>query len=102
IIVANKMDMPEAEEHLAAFKKALGHSDIPIYPISTLTRTGLDDLLYAIADQLDAIPQIEEYFEQTEETVVYRHHEEEKAFQITRDPIKLSYYMEKKLKSYLK
>src|SRR5699024_5811685 len=52
IIMANKMDMPEAEEHLAAFKKALGHSDIPIYPISTLTRTGLDDLLYAIADQL--------------------------------------------------
>ena len=88
IIVANKMDMPEAEEHLAAFKKALGHSDIPIYPISTLTRTGLDDLLYAIADQLDAIPQIEEHFEQTEETVVYRHHEEEKAFQITRDPDK--------------
>src|SRR5699024_8287155 len=51
LIVANKMDMPEAEEHLMEFKKSLGHSDIQIYPISTLTRTGLDDLLYANVEQ---------------------------------------------------
>src|SRR5699024_7463093 len=88
IIVANKMDMPEAEEHLMEFKKSLNDPNIPIFPISTLSRIGIDELLYAIADKLDRIPQIEENFEQTEETVVYRYHEKEEPFQITRDPDK--------------
>lgn len=86
IIAPNKMDMPGAEENLAEFKAALNDENIKIYPISTLTREGLDDLLYAVADELDRIPQVAETLEKTDETVVYRFKEEADAFKITRDP----------------
>src|SRR5699024_9672674 len=45
IIVANKMDMPGAEENLAAFKEKIGE-DVPVLPISTLTKQGLRELHY--------------------------------------------------------
>ncbi|MBO0518284.1 GTPase ObgE, partial [Streptomyces beijiangensis] len=45
IIVANKMDMPDAEENLKAFKEKLT-DDYPVFPISAVTRQGLRDLLF--------------------------------------------------------
>src|SRR5690625_3322484 len=57
IIVANKMDMPEAEENLAEFREKIG-ADVDVIPISSFTRKGLDVLLYKIADTLDTIPNI--------------------------------------------
>src|SRR4051812_8679236 len=56
IIVANKMDMPDAEENLEMFKEQL-EEDYPIFPISALTRQGLRDLLYAIADKIEETPE---------------------------------------------
>ncbi|MDX8046551.1 GTPase ObgE [Gracilibacillus sp. S3-1-1] len=85
IIVANKMDLPEAEEQLALFKEQLD-KDYPIYPISTVTKEGIRDLLFAVANQLDEIPKNYKAVEETEERVVYRFEKEEQAFQITRDP----------------
>lgn len=86
IIAANKMDMPGAEENLELFKEQL-EEDIDIYPISALTKDGLRDILFAIADLLDEMPKMEEeQAEPTEETVVYRFKEEEQPFKITRDP----------------
>src|SRR5690625_2019246 len=55
IIVANKMDMPDAKNHLDTFKEQLS-ADVTIYPISTVTKEGLDKLLYVIADTLATIP----------------------------------------------
>src|SRR5699024_8810575 len=55
LIVANKMDMPQAEENLQKFKQSLP-KDVQIYPISAITKQGLRELLYAIADLLDDIP----------------------------------------------
>src|SRR5699024_10382395 len=55
IIVANKMDMPGADENLQSFKDQL-KDDSEIFPISALTRDGLRQLLFAIADKLDEIP----------------------------------------------
>lgn len=52
IIAANKMDLPEAEEHLAKFKEHLS-ADTPIYPISAVTQKGIRELLFAVADRLD-------------------------------------------------
>lgn len=81
IIVANKMDMPGAEENLANFKEQI-EEEIDIFPISALTKQGLRELLYAIADKLEQLPKesvTEEPF------VVIKHKEKEKPFYIRRD-----------------
>ncbi|MGI8316011.1 GTPase ObgE [Halobacillus mangrovi] len=83
IIVANKMDMPDAEDHLEMFKEQVGE-DVIIYPISTVTREGIDELLYAVADLLDSIPKQEEPIEEVDERVVYKFKKEEAPFKITR------------------
>jgi GTP-binding protein len=86
LVVANKMDMPDAEENLAAFKEKLG-DDVKVFPISALTRSGLRDLLYAVADELEHAPEFPLYEEEAiEQRVVYKHEKEEKGFRITRDP----------------
>ncbi|WP_010098992.1 GTPase ObgE [Ornithinibacillus scapharcae] len=84
IIAANKMDMPDAEENLEKFKEQIGNG-VPIYPISALTKGGLRDILYAVADQLEKIPKYSTEVEETEETVVYRYQKEESGFEINRD-----------------
>ncbi|MCM3742151.1 GTPase ObgE [Oceanobacillus luteolus] len=85
IIVANKMEMPEAQENLPHFKDKLGE-DIDVFEISAITRQGLKELIFAIADKLDSIPRIKPNIEEKEETVVYRHHKKEDDFRITRNP----------------
>ncbi|MCY8497795.1 GTPase ObgE [Bacillus atrophaeus] len=87
IIVANKMDVPEAEEHLAAFKEKLT-DDYPVFPISAVTRSGLRDLLFEIANQLETTPEFPLYNEEelAENRVMYTMEDEESPFEITRDP----------------
>ncbi|WP_407269590.1 GTPase ObgE [Radiobacillus sp. PE A8.2] len=85
IIVANKMDIPEAEEQLEFFKEQLT-DDYPIYPVSTITKEGLRDLLFAVADKLSMIPKETKPLEELPQRVVYRHEKEAKGFEITRDP----------------
>lgn len=88
IVVANKMDMPEAEENLQQFKEKLDES-IPVFPISALTKTGLNALLLAIADELEVAPEfpLDELLEKEEEnTVLYKFESEEPDFVVTRDP----------------
>lgn len=79
IIVANKMDMPGAEENLRRFKEKL-NDETPIYPISALTKKGLRELLFAIADKLEEIPKEP----LAEKPIVIKHHKEEPPFQIKR------------------
>ncbi|MGP4067601.1 GTPase ObgE [Halobacillus sp. B29] len=83
IIVANKMDMPDSAENLRAFKEHLD-KDVMVFPISTITREGLDELLYTVADKLDQIPKQEESVEEVDERVVYKFEKEEAPFQLTR------------------
>ncbi|MFD2681426.1 GTPase ObgE [Bacillus seohaeanensis] len=87
IIVANKMDMPEAEANLEVFKEKL-EDDYPIFPISAFTQQGLKELMFAIADKLENAPEFP--LEEEENTgvhrVLYKHEKEEKDFEITRDP----------------
>ncbi|UOE95521.1 GTPase ObgE [Alkalihalobacillus sp. LMS39] len=85
IIVANKMDMPEAEEHLKQFKEKLTE-DLPIFPISAVTRQGLRQLLLAVADKIEVTPEFPLYEKEELQTrVVYRHEKQEDPFIITRD-----------------
>ncbi|HHU19986.1 MAG TPA: GTPase ObgE [Bacilli bacterium] len=85
IIVANKMDMPDAEAQLELFKEQLEEAH-PIYPISAFTREGLRELLFAIADTLAKIPKNTEPIEEISDHVIYKHQAEEAPFEITRDP----------------
>lgn len=87
IIVANKMDMPDAEENLKVFKEKI-QEDYPIFPISAVTQQGLSELLYAVADKVETTSEfpIHEEEETGIHRVLYKHEEEEKEFEITRDP----------------
>ncbi|EME8110537.1 GTPase ObgE [Enterococcus faecium] len=93
IIVANKMDMPDAQENLVKFKEQLNKEkedefadDIPVFPISGVTRQGLDALLNATADLLEVTPEFPLYEEELEEeTVHYGFNQEGPEFQIDRD-----------------
>ncbi len=84
IIAANKMDMPGAEENLQEFKAKLT-DEYPVHSISALTKDGLRDILFEIADALDKIPKHSNVIEDVDEKVVYRYKKEETPFTITRD-----------------
>jgi len=87
IIAANKMDIPEAEENLATFREKMG-PEFPIYPISTITKKGVQELLYAVADLLDTIPVaplVEDLNEEAEERVVYKAEKEPDKFFVRRE-----------------
>lgn len=84
IIAANKMDMPGADLNLEKFKSQL-NDEVEIHAISALTKDGLRNVLFAVADTLDAIPKVSPEIKNTEEKVVYRHVEKEEPFRISRD-----------------
>ena len=95
IIVANKMDMPEAEENLAKFKEQLAKErtdeyadELPIFPISGVTRKGIEPLLNATADLLEVTPEFPLYEDEVveEETVRYGFQPEGPEFTIDREP----------------
>lgn len=88
VIVANKMDMPNAEENLAEFKQKL-KEDYPVFPISAVTRKGLRELLFAVADKIEETPEFplqDDTEDKSVHHVLYKHEKEQKEFEITRDP----------------
>lgn len=90
IVAANKMDMPESAENLEQFRKQVSEvrGDLEIMPISSLTRQGVQELLYRVADLLDQIPEpnIEEVTE-LEERKIYKldKREDDESFTIRRE-----------------
>jgi GTP-binding protein len=52
LVVANKMDLPEARENLTAFERARAHDGVPVVPISADKGTGIAQLVAALADLL--------------------------------------------------
>ncbi|RPF55507.1 GTPase ObgE [Aquisalibacillus elongatus] len=89
LVVANKMDMPNAQENFKAFKAKID-DEYPIFPISTITKDGVNELLYAVADTLEQIPkhqfETEEDETQTEERVLYKFEKDDDSIEIMRDP----------------
>ena len=90
IVAANKMDMPGAEENLELFKQQISavRPDLVIMPISSLTRKGVQELLYRAADLLDQIPRvpaIEEVTEINERKVYKLEAKDDNSFTIKRD-----------------
>ena len=87
IIVANKMDMPDSEENLKVFKEKVG-PDMRVFPISAISRQGLQELLFAVADMLEVAPEfpLEELVEEeTETSVMYKYQAKQDDFTISRD-----------------
>ncbi|HEN6058728.1 TPA: GTPase ObgE [Streptococcus agalactiae] len=93
IIVANKMDMPDSGENLAAFKEKLAANydefdDMPmIFPISSLAHQGLENLMDATAELLANTEEFLLYDEtdMQEDEAYYGFNEDERPFEITRD-----------------
>ncbi|MCC9958582.1 GTPase ObgE [Streptococcus agalactiae] len=93
IIVANKMDMPDSEENLAAFKEKLAANydefdDMPmIFPISSLAHQGLENLMDATAELLANTEEFLLYDEtdMQEDEAYYGFNEDERPFEITRN-----------------
>lgn len=82
IIIANKMDLPNAKDNLEQFKKK---AKLPVYEISAMSNIGLDEVLVALGDGLDKIedaPLFEE--DQFEGHILYKFKKEE-PYTITRE-----------------
>ena len=93
IIVANKMDMPEAEENLKIFKEKLAANyddfeEMPmIFPISSLAHQGLENLMEATAELLAKTDEFLLYTDDDmiDEEVYYGFDPDERPFEISRD-----------------
>ena len=82
IVIANKMDLPNAKENLEEFKKKV---DLEIFEVSAATNKGLDKVVNRLADILDTIPNNPLYDDsQIESHILYKFKKEE-PFTITRD-----------------
>ena len=85
IIIANKMDIPTADEKLKEFKSKL-KEDIKIFEISAATNTGLQPVIDYLADLVEQAPNDPLYDEsQMESHVLYKFKKEE-PFTISKDP----------------
>ncbi|MGE6629080.1 GTPase ObgE [Bacillus sp. NPDC077027] len=86
IIVANKMDMPDAAENLKGFQEKLDDAH-KVFAVSAITREGLRELLFEIANQLETTPEFPLYNEEelSENRVMYKFADEETPFEISRD-----------------
>lgn len=88
VIVPTKMDMPDAAETLATFEAKMAEAGIEadIHPISSLTRTGVEDLMQYTANLLDETPMfIPKGMEPQDETALYEFNAEKPAFEIARE-----------------
>ena len=83
IIVANKMDLPDAKDNLKKFKNKF--PKLKVIEISAINNQGLDNMMVEIADLLDNT-ELEPLYEDTkfESHIIYKF-KNEKPYTITRD-----------------
>lgn len=88
IIVASKMDMPDSEANLEVFKQELKANDDDlaekIIPISSVTHSGLRELVQATSDLLENTPKFPIMENEVENEIIYEN-DEEKPFEVSRD-----------------
>lgn len=83
IIIANKMDLENADDNLKRFKKK--YKNIPIVEISALNNVGIENALSNIADILDSVKDVDLYDETEYESHVIYKFKNEKPYTITKD-----------------
>ena len=64
IVVANKMDLPAAEENLERLREKLKDTGMKIFPVSAATNPNFKELMYATIDLLDTCPPAEPFSEE--------------------------------------
>ena len=82
IIIANKMDMPEAKENLKKFKEKTKKE---IYEMSAITGDGINKIILKLADILDEIPKESLYQNDKFESHTIYKFKKEKPYHITND-----------------
>lgn len=82
IVVASKMDLDNSLENLEKFKKV--YKDLEIYPISSYTNQGIDELLTYLMDSLENIEEVNLYEEETDEYRLYKFIDKDD-YEITKD-----------------
>ncbi len=83
IIIANKMDLPNAQENLKKFKKEFTQKEI--IELSAINSLGLEDMIKRLADLLDEIKDEPIYEENTYESHIIYKFKNEKPYTITKD-----------------
>jgi GTP-binding protein len=58
LVVANKMDLPDARENLTKFQKARARDGLKVVAISAEQRTGIDELIAALAELLPSADEL--------------------------------------------
>ena len=81
VIVANKMDLPGAEENLAKLRQKFG-TKYEIYPVSAVTGAGLKELMLRAAELLETLPMMPLYAEEDEQGLRVVKVEEQEPFQV--------------------
>ena len=64
IVVANKMDLPGAEENLARLREKLAPAGTPVFPVSAATGDNFKALMYATVEMLATCPPAEPFAEE--------------------------------------
>ncbi len=83
LVVASKMDLPNAKENLEKFKKA--YPNVDICPISSVTMQGINEMIETIGEKLKNINNEELYDDlEKEDTVIYKF-KKELPFSIKKD-----------------
>ncbi len=83
IIIANKMDLPDAKSNLEKFKKEFPHKEI--ITLSAINNEGLDEMIIKMADLLETIEDEPVYDEEKLESHVIYKFKNEKPYTISRD-----------------
>ena len=83
VVIANKMDLPNAEKNLKEFKKA--YPDILVIPISAATLDGLDKMVDSLAKLVKETESKSLYDSSDFEDVMYYEFKEEKPFTIEKE-----------------
>lgn len=82
VIVANKMDLPNAIENLKNFKEKV---NLPVFEICAVKNEGIDKLVTELANMLDKIKLVPLYEEEKFESHILYEFKEEKPFEISKD-----------------
>ena len=83
LIIANKMDLPNAAENLALFKKEF--PSLEIVEVSAMNLTGIDDMIVKLCDMVYSLEAEPIYDDEKYESHVLYKFKEEKPYTITRD-----------------
>ena len=84
IVLANKMDLDNAQENLKRFKEA--YPEVEVFETTTIIAEGLEPVLYRAADLLETTPQFPLYNDDANddeaEGVLYKFEPEQPAFEV--------------------